>query len=112
MKVEATVYLNEGESKIKANASIKLEDCFVVKGIRIIEGSNGLFTAMPSRKNANGDYSDVCFPVTAEARAAINDEILRAYYEKLGQQEQQGKPDFTNTKPDYVPPFDDSELPF
>ena len=95
MKVEATVYLNEGESKIKANASIKLEDCFVVKGIKIIEGSNGLFTAMPSRKNANGDYADVCFPVTAEARAAINDEILRAYYEKLGQQEQtfMGDPD-------------------
>lgn len=85
MKVEATVYINEGESKIKAGASIKIEDCFVVKGIRIIEGSNGLFTAMPSKKNANGDYTDVCFPVTAEARKIINDEILRAYYEKLGQ---------------------------
>jgi stage V sporulation protein G len=94
MKVEATVYLNEGESKIKANASIKLEDCFVVKGLRIIEGSNGLFTAMPSKKNASGDYVDVCFPVTAEARAAINDEILRAYYEKLGQQEEQSVPAF------------------
>lgn len=109
MKVEATVYVNEGESKIKASASIKLEDCFVVKGIRIIEGSNGLFTAMPSRKNANGDYSDVCFPVTKEARAAINDEILRAYYEKLGQQEQQSGPSFTDND---IPAFMGDDLPF
>lgn len=104
MNVKATVYVNEGNNKIKANANITIDDCFVVKGIRIIEGSNGLFTAMPSKKGANGDYTDICFPITAEARQIINDEILRAYYEKLGQQEQQSKPEF-------VPPFSDNDVP-
>lgn len=100
MKIEATVYLNNN-SKIKANASIKIDECFVVTGIKIIEGSNGLFMSMPSRKGADGSYKDVCFPVTKDARAAINDEILRAYYEQLGQQEQQSN---------YVP-FADSDVP-
>lgn len=113
MNVKATVYVNEVNNKIKASASITIDECFVVKGIRVIEGSNGLFTAMPSRKGANGDYKDVCFPITAEARAAINDEILRAYYEKLGQQEQQSKPEFVPPFSDNdVPPLDDSDLPF
>jgi stage V sporulation protein G len=112
MKVEATVYVNEGNNKIKANANITIEECFVVKGIRIIEGSNGLFTAMPSRKGANGDYVDVCFPITKEFRAAINDEILRAYYEKLGQQEQQSKLDYVPFSDNDVPPLDMSDLPF
>lgn len=110
MNIKATVYVNEGTSKIKASANITIEECFVVKGIRIIEGSNGLFTAMPS-KNVNGEYKDICFPITAEARKTINDEILRAYHEKLGKQEQQS---YQNSFPsdNFVPPFDDSDLPF
>lgn len=105
MDIKATVYLNERESKIKGSASITIENCFVVKGIRIIEGSNGLFTAMPNKQTPTGEYKDICFPVTAEARAAINDEILRAYYEKLGQQEQQNVQPFTDTSsiPDDLP---------
>ena len=110
MNVKATVYINEGNNKIKANANITIDECFVVKGIRIIEGSNGLFTSMPSRKNANGDYTDICFPITAEARQVINEEILAVYYEKLGQTEQQSKPDSQNTRPDYIP-FSDSDVP-
>ena len=112
MKVEATVYVNEGNNKIKANANITIEECFVVKGIRIIEGSNGLFTAMPSKKGVNGDYKDICFPITAEARQIINDEILRAYHEKLGKQEQQNKPEFAPPADSDVPPLDMSDLPF
>lgn len=106
MKVEARItVLEESTNQVKALASITIENCFVVTGIRVIASQKGeLFTAMPSRKTANGEYKDVCFPRTAECRAMINDEILKAYYEKLGQQEQQSKPDFT-------PPLDDS-LPF
>lgn len=89
MKVKATVYLVESTNNIKATASITIEDCFVVKGIKIIEGRNGLFSTMPNRKTPTGEYKDICFPITAEARTIINDEILKAYYEKLGQQEEQ-----------------------
>lgn len=106
MNVKATVYVNEGNNKIKGSASITIDECFVVKGIRIIEGSNGLFTAMPS-KNVNGEYKDICFPITAEARKIINDEILRAYYEKLGNNAPVEMP-VTNNNFD----FSSDDLPF
>lgn len=87
MKIEARIkILSNSTNSVKALASITIEDCFVVTGIRVIESSNGnFFSAMPSRKTQNGEYKDICFPITAEARAAINDEILKAYYEELGQ---------------------------
>jgi stage V sporulation protein G len=107
MNVQARItVLEESTSQVKALASITIENCFVVTGIRVIASQKGdLFTSMPSRKLVSGEYKDICYPITAECRAMINDEILKAYYEKLGQQEQQSKSDFT-------PPFDDSDLPF
>jgi stage V sporulation protein G len=68
-----------GEEKCKALASITIEGSFVVTGIRIIESQNGLFCAMPSRKTANGEYKDICFPITAEARKKMIDAILDKY---------------------------------
>lgn len=93
MNVEAKItLLADSTNSVKALASITIEKCFVVTGIRVIETQKGLFSAMPSRKTPNGDYKDICFPITAEARAVINDEILKAYYEKVGQQESNNKP--------------------
>ena len=89
MQIEAKVnLLADSSNRVKALANITIENCFVVTGIRIVESTNGIFfSAMPSRKTANGDFKDICFPITAECRAAINDAILKAYYEKLGQNE-------------------------
>ena len=68
---------------IRAHASITIDDCFGVRGIRVVEGGkNGLFVAMPSRKTENS-YKDICFPVTAEFRKQINDEILQAYHQAV-----------------------------
>lgn len=109
MKLEAKVnLLSNSTNNIKALASITIENCFVVTGIRIIETQKGFFSAMPSRKNANGEYKDICFPITAEARAAINDEILKAYYEKLRQS--QNNVQENNINNDYG--FNNDELPF
>ena len=83
LKVKVNL-LSNSTNNVKALASITFDECFAVTGIRIVEGQKGLFTAMPSRKTANGEYKDICFPTTAEARASIQDEILKAYYEKLG----------------------------
>lgn len=108
MKVEAKVYFLEGSTNnVKALASITIEDSFVVTGIRVIESQNGLFCAMPSRKNANGEYKDVCFPITAEARSIITDEILKVYYEKLGNNEPAQTPVNNDTSE-----IDDLDLPF
>lgn len=66
-------------SRMKGIASILLDDSFAVHDIRIIEGDNGLFIAMPSRKTATGGYRDIAHPINPEVRAMFEDAILDAY---------------------------------
>ncbi|NLW58754.1 MAG: septation regulator SpoVG [Firmicutes bacterium] len=68
-------------SKMKAIASITFDDAFVVREIRVIEGQNGLFVAMPSRKTPSGEFRDIAHPINADARQLIQNAIL-AEYEK------------------------------
>ena len=65
--------------KMRAFASITFDHSFVVRDIRIIEGENGLFVAMPSRKTPAGEYKNIAHPITQEARALIEAAILREY---------------------------------
>ena len=66
-------------SRMKAIASVLIDDCFAIHDIRIIEGDNGLFIAMPSRKTANGGYRDIAHPINPETRALFEEAILEAY---------------------------------
>ena len=66
-------------SRMKGIASILLDDSFAVHDIRIIEGKEGLFIAMPSRKNADGEYHDIAHPINAETRKMFEDAIFEAY---------------------------------
>ena len=66
-------------SRMKGIASILLDDSFAVHDIRIIEGDNGLFIAMPSRKTASGGYRDIAHPINPEVRAMFEDAIIEAY---------------------------------
>ncbi|MBR1936338.1 MAG: septation regulator SpoVG [Bacilli bacterium] len=66
-------------SRMKGIASILLDDSFAVHDIRIIEGDNGLFIAMPSRKTASGGYRDIAHPINPEVRAMFEEAILDAY---------------------------------
>ena len=66
-------------SRMKGIASVLLDDCFAVHDIRIIEGDNGLFIAMPSRKTATGGYRDIAHPINPEVRAMFEEAILEAY---------------------------------
>ncbi|MBO5096210.1 MAG: septation regulator SpoVG [Bacilli bacterium] len=68
-------------SRMRGKASVTLDDCFVIHDIRIIEGNEGLFIAMPSRQKANGEYRDVAHPINQETRQMFQDEILKAYEE-------------------------------
>lgn len=54
---------------------------FVIKNVRVIQGENGLFMSLPARRNVNGEFKEICFPTTKELRAAMSDELLRAYAE-------------------------------
>lgn len=69
------------ESKLKAFCSVVFDEMFVVHELRVVEGANGLFVAMPRRKNGEGEYRDLAHPITAEARALIQNAVLAAFNE-------------------------------
>lgn len=66
-------------SRMKGIASVLLDDSFAVHDIRVIEGDNGLFIAMPSRKTATGGYRDIAHPINPEVRAMFEEAIIDAY---------------------------------
>ena len=67
------------ENKLCAFANITFDNCFVVRGLKVLEGSKGLFVVMPSRKVKGDDYRDVAHPITAEFKDYIQQEVLKAY---------------------------------
>lgn len=67
--------------KIKAVASITIDECFVIHDIKVIEGNDGLFVAMPSRVTGDGEYRDIAHPINSETRSYIKDEVLKKYEE-------------------------------
>lgn len=69
------------DSRMKGFASVVIDDCFAVHDIRIIEGDNGLFIAMPSRVKSSGGYKDVAHPINQETRTMFADAILAKYNE-------------------------------
>ena len=71
--------LGNQESSLKAFASITIDDAVCITGIRIVEGKNGLFMSMPQSKDNEGEYHDVVFPITKDAREAIQDAVLDEY---------------------------------
>ena len=71
------------ESKLKAVASITFDGEFVVHDIKVIEGQNGMFIAMPSKKMGEGDFRDIAHPLTQEVRTQLRDAVLDAYYKAL-----------------------------
>jgi len=77
--------VNNSEGKMKAFASVTFDNEFVVHEVRIVEGANGLFVAMPSRKTQDGEYRDIAHPITPETRAKIQDAVLRVYQEQASQ---------------------------
>lgn len=82
MKITAKIHrILPGSGRMKAVAEVVLDGVFVIHNVRLIEGSHGLFAAMPSYVNRNGAYRDYCFPVTASCGAAINEAVVTAYRE-------------------------------
>ena len=71
--------IEKENSRMKGIASVLLDDCFAVHDIRIIEGDNGLFIAMPSRPTSTGGYRDTAHPINAETRQIFEKAILEAY---------------------------------
>ncbi|HHX51817.1 MAG TPA: septation regulator SpoVG [Clostridia bacterium] len=71
------------EGKMKAVVSVTFDDAFVVHDVKVVEGQNGLFVAMPSRKTPDGEYRDIAHPISASARSVIQEAVLKAYQEAI-----------------------------
>ncbi len=71
------------EGKMKAVVSITLDEQLALHDIRIIEGTEKLFIAMPSRKTPDGSYRDIAHPINSEFRAELEAEILAKYKAEL-----------------------------
>ena len=69
---------------IKGTVSININGAFAIRGVKIVEGSSGLFVSMPSYK-VGSEYRDICFPITPECRKQLNDAVIGAYEQALMQ---------------------------
>ena len=86
------------EGTCGATASVNINGCFAVRSVKIMEGSKGLFVSMPSYKAGNGEYKDICFPCTKDARLEFDEAVMTAYHQALSQgmsKPQQAAPDPT-----------------
>lgn len=68
-----------GESAVKARASITLDNAFVVRGVKVIQGTDALYVAMPSTKDKEGKYQDTAHPIVTELRLEITEKVLAEY---------------------------------
>ncbi len=64
---------------LRAIATVKVADAVYLTGIRVIEGKNGLFVSMPSKKDKGGEYQDIYFPASKAMRDALQAVVLEAY---------------------------------
>jgi len=105
------------EDKLKAYATITFDRCFVVRDLKVIQGNNGLFVAMPSKKRKDGTFKDTAHPLNTETREKIEAAVLNEYRKEL---ERTGAPPpevgnrvlgkkqaGEGEKEKYVPPADD-----
>lgn len=83
------------EEKLKAFASITFDDSFVVRGLKVINGAQGYFVSMPSRKRNDGTYQDIAHPINNDMRKEIEDKVLDAFEKELSQpHERSGDDDY------------------
>lgn len=71
------------EDKLKAYVTIVLDNCFVVRDLKVISGNTGLFVAMPSKKRKDGTYKDIAHPLNQGTRAMMEEKILQTYLAEI-----------------------------
>lgn len=93
---------------IRAYASVNVAGAVAIHGLRVMDSEKGLFVAMPSRsyedRNGETKYADIAHPISAEARTAINDSVLKAYENALKEEQVQNSEDYKD--------MDEDDLPF
>ena len=85
IRVKKILTDSTAESKMRAVVSVTFDDSFVVHDIKIIDGQDKLFTAMPSRKTQEGEYKDIAHPINRDMRLRLEEAILAEYQKVLAQ---------------------------
>ncbi len=85
------------EEKLKAYITIVLDNCFVIRDLKIISGNTGLFVAMPSKRRKDGVYKDIAHPLNQGTRAMMEKKILDAYLSQI-----KSRPEGQSVDPDTV----------
>ena len=88
-EVRVRLVKNDDGKKLKAVASITIDDCFVVHDVKILEGNEDMFIAMPSKKTPDGEYKDIVHPLNTETREMLKKVVLEEY-EKVKTQATEG----------------------
>ena len=79
---DVKVFIRES-NQLKAFVNIVIDDAFIIRNIKVIEGENGLFVAMPSRRVSTGEYRDIAHPINTETRNLVEKTIIEKYKEVL-----------------------------
>lgn len=90
-RYDARIHSIRPEGTCRATASVNINGCFAIRGIKVMESEKGLFISMPSYRAGNGEYKDICFPCTKEARAELDSAVFEAYRQALTQGQSQGQ---------------------
>ncbi|MFO8058945.1 MAG: septation regulator SpoVG [bacterium] len=73
------------QEQLKAYVTLVLDECFVVRDVKVIHGPKGYFVAMPSKKRKDGTFRDIAHPINRETREKLEQAVLRAYEEASGE---------------------------
>ncbi len=76
---DVKIYRTENTGNLKAYASVTLDDAYVVHGLRVLEGENGLWVSMPASKNKKGEYKDIFHPISRESREILINAVLERF---------------------------------
>jgi stage V sporulation protein G len=74
----------EGDEKLRAFVALVISDAFLIGDLRVVEGEDGYFVAMPSKRKRDGSYKDTAYPLTQECRSFLEKRILLAYEAATG----------------------------
>ena len=79
LKLDVTVRPIAPMGNLLAYANVTIGDCFKIDGFRICSGENGLYVNMPSQQDGNGNWRDICKPITADFRKQLNEAVAEGY---------------------------------
>lgn len=88
--ISVKIHSVHASGPLLANASVNLNGCFAIRGVKVVQGEHGPFVSMPSYK-AGGEYKDVCFPITKDFRDQLHTAVMGAYQQELAQLTQRGQ---------------------